>query len=134
MITDLNSFSLLFNSLNNKHCFSVSSTGSRGLHTLPTVPVKTYSNADINKPQIVEENRNKAGIYRWVNLINNKTYIGSSVNLSERLLDYFQMSQLLKNRTPITYALLKYGYSNFRLEILEYCKKNRSSIKGTILF
>jgi hypothetical protein len=35
----------------------------RGIHTIP-VPVRVYSNADTDKIQIVEENRNKAGIYR----------------------------------------------------------------------
>lgn len=36
------------------------------------------------------------------------------------------MSQLLKNKRPIDFALLKYGYSNFRLEILEYCGKKET--------
>lgn len=89
-------------------------------------PVRIYSNADTDKLQIVEENRNKAGIYRWVNKINNKTYIGSSITLSDRLLDYYQMSQLMRERRPIDLALLKYGYSNFRLEILEYCEKKET--------
>lgn len=84
-------------------------------------PVITYNNADLDKSIIIEDNRNKVGVYRWVNVINNKTYVGSSTNLSERFLDYFQSRVLLKNKTPIHNALLKYGYSNFRLEILEYC-------------
>lgn len=29
----------------------------------------------------------------------------------------------MKYKTPIHNALLKYGYSNFTLEILEYCEK-----------
>jgi group I intron endonuclease len=36
------------------------------------------------------------------------------------------MSQLLKGKRPIDFALLKYGYSNFRLEILEYCEKKET--------
>ena len=44
----------------------------------------------------------------------------------ERLLDYYQMSQLLKGKRPIDFALLKYGYSNFRLEILEHCDKKEA--------
>jgi hypothetical protein len=35
----------------------------RCLHTLP-VPVRVYSNADTEKIQIVEENRDRAGVYR----------------------------------------------------------------------
>nr|QDG01230.1 GIY-YIG endonuclease [Scytalidium sp.] len=89
-------------------------------------PVVTYLSADLNKAEIIKENRNKAGVYRWVNLINTKTYIGSSTNLSERFLDYYQVRVLMKNQTPIHSALLKYGYSNFKLEILEYCKSEEA--------
>ena len=28
-------------------------------------------------------------IYKWTNLINNKTYIGSSINLSKRFVKYY---------------------------------------------
>lgn len=30
----------------------------------PVNPVVTYPNADLFKPQIIEDNRNKAGVYR----------------------------------------------------------------------
>lgn len=46
-----------------------------------------------------------------------------------RFLDYFQSRVLLKNKTPIHNALLKYGYSNFRLEILEYCEIENSVLR-----
>jgi len=98
---------------------------ARGLHTT-SAPVKSYSNADVDKVQIVIDNRDKAGVYRWVNTINNNSYIGSSISLSDRLLDYYQMGQLLRAKRPIDFALLKYGYSNFRLEILEYCEKKET--------
>lgn len=87
-------------------------------------PVITYSNADTLKVSIVRENKSKSGVYRWVNLINGKTYVGSSINLGSRLRDYFKYSFLTQpknKKMPIYNALLKYGYSNFRLEILEYC-------------
>ena len=36
---------------------------------------------------------------------------------------YFNLNNLLNTKSmPICYALLKYGYSNFSLEILEYCE------------
>lgn len=88
-------------------------------------PAVLYPSADLNKAEIIKENRGKAGVYRWVNIINNKTYIGSSSNLSERFLDYYQARVLLKSKTPIHSALLKYGYSNFKLEILEYCEREQ---------
>lgn len=34
---------------------------------------------------------------------------------------YFSLRSLEKSNRPIDRALLKYGFSNFRLEILEYC-------------
>ena len=34
---------------------------------------------------------------------------------------YFSLRSLAKSNRPIDRALLKYGFSNFRLEILEYC-------------
>jgi len=85
------------------------------------IPVVCYSNADTQKISILKENRGKSGVYRWVNLENGKTYVGSSVNLSKRLGNYFNVYYLLKHeKMVIAKALLKYGYSKFRLEILEY--------------
>lgn len=49
--------------------------------------------------------------------------MGSSVNLSKRLSNYYNYNYLVdpKRNMLIHKALLKYGYSNFKLEILEYC-------------
>jgi hypothetical protein len=88
-------------------------------------PVATYENAKLLKKQILQENKAKSGIYRWVNLINGKTYIGSGLNLSNRLSHYFSakfMETYLKTgKSAIYSAILKHGLSNFKLEILEYC-------------
>ncbi len=35
---------------------------------------------------------------------------------------YFSLRSLAKSNSSIDRALLKYGFSNFRLEILEYCE------------
>ena len=90
------------------------------------VPVKIYANADIQKSQILRENKGKSGVYRWVNLKNGKSYIGSSVTLPKRLGKYstisFLESTTKKARSIICSALLKNGYSGFSLEILEYCE------------
>ena len=89
-------------------------------------PVKVYENADTLKFYIISDNKNKSGVYRWVNVLTGKSYIGSSVNLTKRFYDYFNVSQLEKRKkNSIIYStLLKHGYSNFKLEILEYCDKN----------
>nr|YP_010608718.1 ribosomal protein S3 [Drechslerella dactyloides]WAN89798.1 ribosomal protein S3 [Drechslerella dactyloides] len=51
-------------------------------------PIKIYINADTQNSLILKDNENKSGIYRWVNLINGKSYIGSSINLYRRLKEY----------------------------------------------
>ena len=58
----------------------------------------------------------------WKNLINKKQYIGSSEDLRIRFRQYFNPNHLLtKTNMYICRALLKHGYSNFELIILEYC-------------
>jgi len=52
--------------------------------------------------------------------------VGSSVNLTRRFNHYYSASYLLRTKriSIISNALLKYGYSNFKLEIIEYCDCN----------
>lgn len=87
------------------------------------VPTKVYINADKDKELIVSENKGRTGIYRWVHIESGKTYIGSASNLSARFKQYFNYNHISypKRNLRIYKALLKYGYSEFRLEILEYC-------------
>ena len=52
-------------------------------------------------------------VYKTINLINNKYYIG--VHSTSKLNDkYLGSGQIIKS------AILKYGRSNFKLEILKY--------------
>nr|AKB93438.1 GIY-YIG endonuclease [Fusarium graminearum]AKB93494.1 GIY-YIG endonuclease [Fusarium graminearum]AKB93552.1 GIY-YIG endonuclease [Fusarium graminearum]AKB93607.1 GIY-YIG endonuclease [Fusarium graminearum]AKB93773.1 GIY-YIG endonuclease [Fusarium graminearum] len=71
---------------------------------------------------IIKDNKDKSGIYKWTNKITKDIYIGQSISLAKRFIRYFNLSYL-KNRETlvISRALIKYGYSNFSLEILEYC-------------
>ena len=52
-----------------------------------------------------------------------KSYIGSAKNLNIRFKQYFNYNHITypKRNMRIYKALLKYGYAEFRLEILEYC-------------
>ena len=65
----------------------------------------------------------------WKNSINGKQYIGSAVDLSNRLKFYYSFSAMenyLKNYKSYIYnAILKHGHSNFSLTILEYCDKEK---------
>ena len=70
-----------------------------------------------------KDNRNRSGVYCWVNKENVNTYVGSSQNLGKRFTQYFNYTHLVDTmrHLSINKALLKYGYSNFSLDILEYC-------------
>lgn len=78
--------------------------------------------SDKDKLVLLDLCKNKSGIYMWTNKFNNKKYIGSSVNLRRRLLEYYNVNRLLsQNSMAINRALLKYGYSSFTVNILEIC-------------
>lgn len=104
-------------------------TGGKGIgiRTISTkiqpVPVKVYHNADKEKGSIIEDNKGRTGIYRWVHIASGKSYIGSAKNLSIRFKQYFNYNHISRPKPTLRIyrALLKYGYGEFRLEILEYC-------------
>lgn len=84
-----------------------------------------FSDADQDKLDILNYVKGKTGIYMWTNKLNGKKYVGSSVNLRRRLLEYYNINRLLSESSmPINVALLKYGYHNFSLTILETCDIN----------
>ena len=85
--------------------------------------------AELQREHILKENKGKSGIYLWTNTLNGKSYVGSSVNLNFRFNHYYSKGYLKKemdkNNSTIYKALLKNGYSNFRLEIIEYCEPEK---------
>lgn len=95
-------------------------------NNMPFVPIVSYSNGDTYKKDVLKENREKTGIYRWTHLKSGKSYIGSAIDLSCRLKNYYIISylerEIKKNNSIIYRGLLKHGYSSFRLDILEYCE------------
>ena len=100
------------------------------LNASPDYPsVKLYENVDKDKLLIIRENKAKVGVYRFFNLTNGKSYVGSSSNLARRFREYLSIYylelQLEKGRSSICTALLKHGYSSFQLEILEYCTPDK---------
>jgi GIY-YIG catalytic domain len=92
------------------------------------VPIASYNNSDILKMNILTENKNKTGIYMWTNNLTNKSYIGSAIDFSNRFKNSYNISYLERetktNNSMIYKALLKYGYSNFKLDIIEICKSS----------
>jgi len=98
---------------------------ARNYSTGSFVPAVTYDNFLKNKKQILKENFRRSGIYLFTNLIDNKQYVGSSVNLSKRFYLYFNEtamnSELKRSKSYIYSAMLKHVHQNFSLIILEYC-------------
>lgn len=88
-------------------------------------PTVSYENAGTQKVEILKANKEKTGIYRWTHIESGKDYVGSAINLSRRFQNYYSVCYLLKettkNNSMIYKALIKYGYSSFKLDILEYC-------------
>lgn len=70
------------------------------------------------------------GIYRISNKINNKCYIGQSVNIEKRWKKHqnaFKNKKCKQYDYPLYRAIRKYGIENFEFEIIEICKKNMLS-------
>lgn len=65
------------------------------------------------------------GIYKIINKINNKIYIGQSINIELR----WKRHLTLKDNMPIHLAIQKYGQQNFILEIIEICPQEELNAK-----
>lgn len=57
--------------------------------TFKSTPVKVYHNCEINAQLILDEIRDKFGIYLWLNTVNGIMYVGSAKDLSKRLINYW---------------------------------------------
>lgn len=79
---DLSFFNITGLSLDNSLCY---------LGIFPFTPIKEYENPDLEKESIFSDNKDKSGIYCWVNKINGKFYIGSASNLGTRLRRYYSL-------------------------------------------
>ncbi len=72
----------------------------------------------------------KSGIYKITNLKNNKIYIGRAISLKDRKSKHKRRI----NNTLISRAIKKYGWSNFKWEVLEYCKPEELTNKEQFYF
>jgi hypothetical protein len=59
-----------------------------------------------------------SGIYGFVHIPTGTSYIGSSVDLADRIMDHIQNNS---SNLHLQSAILKYGLSHFAFVILEYC-------------
>jgi len=97
--------------------------------------VKVYEDAYDMRNDILKENKGKSGIYMLTNKLTNDIYIGQSADISKRFKNYFNFSYIKsKDSFIISRALLKYGYSNFSVTILEYCDKSNLIVREQYYF
>ena len=102
-----------------------SSTGKGGSPLKPEEFIHYFHNVKESKKDIYKKLRKKAGVYVFINNLNNKIYVGSSVNLTSRMANYYYYYK--SDKSPqffIIRAMKKYGLENFSLGILEICDKN----------
>lgn len=80
-----------------------------------------YSNPQESEGIIRTSFVKKRGVYIWTNKINGQQYVGSAMDLSSRLSDYFTNSYIKHQSTrgsAIYAAILKYGLSQFSLQVI----------------
>lgn len=63
-------------------------------------------------------NDNSSGVYLITNKLNNKRYVGQSINLKKRLKKHLHLTKEERYDAPLYKAIKKYGIDNFVLEIL----------------
>jgi len=96
---------------------------------------KVYENAFDMRKDFLNENKGKSGIYMITNKLTNDIYIGQSIDISKRFKKYFNLSYIKsKDNLIISRALIKYGYSNFSVTILEYCDKSELLVREQYYF
>lgn len=62
------------------------------------------------------------GIYKITNILNNKCYIGQSINIERRWEEHLYRNT---HCTFLRYAIAKYGKDAFTFEVLEECSQNQ---------
>jgi excinuclease UvrABC nuclease subunit len=123
---------MIYSNINKLNCCYIKHNGifvnKKDIHGLYThKPAIVYINSMLNKSNILKENKDKSGIYKWTFSIDNKSYIGSSTNITNRIRKYYCLnhitSKIIKSNSRIYRALYTHGHSNFNFEILEYCDR-----------
>lgn len=93
--------------------------------------VAIFENILENRSSISKFLKGKSGIYALINKVNGKAYVGSSINLRNRISDYLEPQYLVtKNSLVIVRAILKYGQDNFQLVIQEFTEASKKEIQA----
>lgn len=125
------SYNLKFNFKNTIRFYSTSNVEN---NTKDINPLKVYDNFKENRLCILKEQKDKSGVYCFINKINGNSYVGSSINLASRMRNYLNNTFLKSkqnNNMPIVEALLKYNQENFTFLILEYVEPKYLTVRET---
>ena len=75
------------------------------------------------------------GVYKITNKINNKCYIGQSIDIERRWRQHLQRSYNMNNLkeylNPLYEDIRLYGADNFNFEIIEFCNKEDLKLHET---
>jgi len=106
-------------------CYRNISNVSSSNGSSPNNFVIYFKNLNENKRKIYKKLRNKSGVYLFINDVTKDLYVGSSINLSKRMVSHFYNANSDKvDKTKLIRAVKKYGIENFSLAILEFCEKD----------
>ena len=96
------------------------------------VPIEVFSELQDNDKILSYGKllRNKAGVYCFVNTVNNKLYIGSAKNLYLRLIEHLSNK---KSNIALQNAITKYGLDKFNFCIYEYFIYHNKVVSHKIL-
>lgn len=133
-IVHVRKYSLIFNyrAVITRSYSNFSNKSSNQDNTQNLNPIKFYDSLKDDRVNILNEQRDKSGVYCLINKINGHSYVGSSAYLASRMKNYLKNSFLKKNvNMPIVKSLLKYGQSQFSLLILEYVELESLTIRET---
>lgn len=105
--------------INARRNYSTSYSYKPMVYLSAPIPIKVFSNKDDNEKVLsyIKVLKNKAGIYCFLNTINNKRYIGSAKDLYLRLVEHLSNK---KSNTALQNAMLKYGLNKFYFCVYEY--------------
>lgn len=95
-----NVYSLMASTNNVYLCMYADSMSEYNILNL-SFPILTYSNADTLKSSILNDNRDRTGIYRWTQIPSGKNYIGYAIDLHKRLKNYYNIYYLEKQLKTI---------------------------------
>jgi len=72
----------------------------------------------------------KTGVYKIVNIVNNKVYVGSSCDINRRWKEHiFRLKKNKHHSVKLQNSFNKYGVDVFIFEVIEECEKNQLIIK-----